>query len=118
MSPLHQHQGLPQQGEAPMLPVEAVAHGMALLQGRRAPRSSDVADAALIIVDLREIGWTVVASPERGAHGERAAALARCLARLAHLADPTPRHRADGEALLSHLHSLSFGLAQCEPGAL
>jgi aryl-alcohol dehydrogenase-like predicted oxidoreductase len=109
--------------EVPMLPWNAVAHGLARVRGRRAPARDDGTDAALLMADLHERGWTVVATPEWGAAAPRTAALAACLAvaaagpALGAAQKPTPRMEADADALLGHLRSLCFDLAPREAGA-
>lgn len=120
---LHQNKGVPADGEMPLLPVEALAHGLVLLQGRLAPQVRDVTDAAYFCADLAERGWTVVASPERGPDAPRLVALAACLAiqaagpAVSAPAKPTPRMQTDAEALLNHLRSLCFELVPCGSAA-
>jgi hypothetical protein len=99
--------------EIPLLPTEALAHGLAAVRGFPAPTVLDRWRADRLVPLLRKAGWTVVATPAPGLLAERARVLGQCLAEL----EAEPWHPAAGLALLSELRTLAFDLAPCAEGA-
>lgn len=104
--------------EVPILPAEALAHGLAALAFRRTPTPQDTWRAKQMVALLRKPqpgcahGWTVVATPRPGPLAARAAALNLCLADL----EVMPWHSGCGLALLGELRNLSYDLAPCAGG--
>lgn len=98
--------------EMPLQPVEALAFALAAARRRPALTSSDMADAALLLVDLRQAGLDVAPGAALGSRSGRIAILAQFLAGLVGRSTVQPRDRAEAERVTEELRTIGFDLAE------